>query len=288
MQKFAGWLKSNSALKGTELQDAAQKAGFAACYIALAPFPQVIQMLVEKPDWTQQLGAAFTSDQSAVYQSVQRLRAAAMALGNLKTTPQQEVVTETASTGQTVILVQPANPQVVYVPVYNTQVVYVQQAPPPFVERRRRGGRRIHGGRHHREFLQQLLLRACTPGAAVLRRTTRRTSGGKTTWTIARTTRRTAGTTPRTTRGSARTRRRTTSRSANRPGKPISRHGSPLRSEPVVTAIHRADEPIDPTVHRQHRERWKRRDGAGESGQPAILRAGESVQPAVHGAGESV
>ena len=131
VQKFAGWLKSNSSLKGTELQDAAQKAGFATCYIALAPFPQVIQMLVEKPDWTKQLGAAFTSDQAAVYQSIQRLRAAAMALGNLKTTPQQEVVTETASTGQTVILVQPANPQVVYVPVYNTQVVYVQQAPPP-------------------------------------------------------------------------------------------------------------------------------------------------------------
>ena len=88
-------------------------------------------MMVEKPDWTKQLGAAFTSDEQAVYQSIQRLRAAAMALGNLKTTPQQEVVTDTSSTGQTIILVQPANPQVVYVPVYNTQVVYVQQAPPP-------------------------------------------------------------------------------------------------------------------------------------------------------------
>ena len=160
MQKFAGWLKSNSSLKGTELQDAAQKAGFAACYIALAPFPQVIQMLVEKPDWTKPLGAAFTSNQAAVYQSIQRLRAAAMALGNLKTTPQQEVVTETASTGQTVILVQPANPQVVYVPVYNTQVVYVQQAPPPRRRTRRCSGGRLHGGHHHREFFQPLLLRA--------------------------------------------------------------------------------------------------------------------------------
>ena len=131
VQKFAGWLKTNSALKGTDLQDAAQKAGFAAPYIALAPFPQVVQMMVEKPDWTKQLGAAFASDEQAVYQSIQRLRAAAMALGNLKTTPQQEVVTDTSSTGQTIILVQPANPQVVYVPVYNTQTVYVQQAPPP-------------------------------------------------------------------------------------------------------------------------------------------------------------
>jgi hypothetical protein len=131
VQKFAGWLKTNSALKGTELQDAAQKAGFAAPYIALAPFPQVVQTMVEKPDWTRQLGAAFTSDEQAVYQSIQRLRAAAMALGNLKTTPQQQIVTEASSTGQTIILVQPANPQVVYVPVYNTQVVYVQPAPPP-------------------------------------------------------------------------------------------------------------------------------------------------------------
>ena len=131
VQKFAGWMKSNSALKGTELQDAAQKAGFAAPYVALAPFPQVVQMMVEKPDWTRQLGAAFTNDEQAVYQSIQRLRAAAMALGNLKTTPQQEVVTDTSSTGQPIILVQPANPQVVYVPVYNTQTVYVQQAPPP-------------------------------------------------------------------------------------------------------------------------------------------------------------
>ena len=40
VQKFAGWSKSNSSLKGTELQDAAQKAGFATCYIALAPFPR--------------------------------------------------------------------------------------------------------------------------------------------------------------------------------------------------------------------------------------------------------
>jgi hypothetical protein len=130
VQKFAGWLKTNIALKGTELQDAAQKAGFAAPYIALAPFPQVVQMMVEKPDWTRQLGAAFTGDEQAVYQSIQRLRAAALALGNLKTTPQQQVVTDTSSTGQTIILVQPANPQVVYVPVYNTQVVYVQPAPP--------------------------------------------------------------------------------------------------------------------------------------------------------------
>jgi hypothetical protein len=51
-------------------------------------------------------------------------------MGNLSTTPQQEVKTETQD-GQTVIIVQPSNPQVVYVPVYNTQVVYTTPPPPP-------------------------------------------------------------------------------------------------------------------------------------------------------------
>ncbi|MBP1606171.1 MAG: hypothetical protein H6Q08_1545, partial [Acidobacteria bacterium] len=120
LQKFSAWLGSNASLKGTPLQDAAQAAGFAACYIALAPFGQVVQMLVQKPDWTAQLGRAFVADKTAVFDSIQRLRAAAQALGNLKTTEQQEVVTETTSTGQSVIVIQPANPQVVYVPVYNT------------------------------------------------------------------------------------------------------------------------------------------------------------------------
>ena len=131
LQKFSAWLGSNASLKGTALQDAAQAAGFAASYIALAPFAQVVQMLVQKPDWTAQLGKAFVADKTAVFESIQRLRAAAQALGNLKTTEQQAVVTETTSTGQQVIVIQPANPQVVYVPVYNTQTVYVQAAPPP-------------------------------------------------------------------------------------------------------------------------------------------------------------
>jgi hypothetical protein len=131
VQKFAGWMVGNASLKGEALQAAAQKAGFSACLVALAPFPQVVQMLTQKPDWTTQLGQAFRTNQSAVFESIQRLRAAAMALGNLKTTPQQEVVTEKTSSGQQVIVIQPANPQVVYVPVYNTQTVYVQSAPPP-------------------------------------------------------------------------------------------------------------------------------------------------------------
>jgi hypothetical protein len=131
LQKLSDWMGQNASLKGSEMQDAGEKAGFAPCYIALAPFPQVVKMMVEKPDWTKELGKAYASDQKAVLDSIQRLRAQAQALGNLKTTPQQEVVTETTSTGEQVIAVYPTNPQVIYVPVYHTETVYVQQAPPP-------------------------------------------------------------------------------------------------------------------------------------------------------------
>ena len=52
LKSFADWMGKNAKLKGSELQDAAQKAGFDAALVALAPFPQVIQMMVQKPDWT--------------------------------------------------------------------------------------------------------------------------------------------------------------------------------------------------------------------------------------------
>ena len=130
VKSFAAWMGKNATLKGSELQDAAQKAGFDAAYVALAPFPQVVQMMAQQPDWTKALGQAYTADEKAVFDSIQRLRAQALQTGNLKTTSQQKVETQTTSNGQQVIVVQPANPQVIYVPTYNPQTVYVA-APPP-------------------------------------------------------------------------------------------------------------------------------------------------------------
>jgi len=130
VKSFAAWMGKNATLKGSELQDAALKAGFDAPYVALAPFPQVVQMMAQQPDWTKALGQAYTADEKAVFDSIQRLRAQALEAGNLKTTSQQKVETQTTSNGQQVIVVQPANPQVIYVPTYNPQTVYVA-APPP-------------------------------------------------------------------------------------------------------------------------------------------------------------
>jgi hypothetical protein len=120
------WLKSNQKLKGTQLQDAAVKAGFDASFVALVLFPQVVSYMAEQIAWTRVLGQAFTSDRSAVFASIQKLRKQAQSVGTLKSSPQQDVETKTTSSGEQVIVIEPTNPQIVYVPQYNTEVVYTQ------------------------------------------------------------------------------------------------------------------------------------------------------------------
>jgi hypothetical protein len=126
---LGGWLKANVRLKGSELQEAAAQAGFEPSFVALAPFPQVVELMVGNLQWTSQIGGAFAVDRSGVFDSVQRLRKQSQAAGNLKTTPQQTVESRTTKSGDQVIVIEPANPEVIYVPQYNPQVVYTQPAP---------------------------------------------------------------------------------------------------------------------------------------------------------------
>lgn len=123
--ELSAWLKQSS-LAGSELQQAAQKAGFEPSFVALALFPQVVELLAGNQAWTSQLGGAFAADRSGVFDSIQRLRKQSQAQGNLKSTPQQTVETKKTQAGEPVIVIEPANPQVVYVPQYNPQVVYTQ------------------------------------------------------------------------------------------------------------------------------------------------------------------
>ncbi len=120
------WLQSHEGVKGTELQDAAKAAGFEPSFVALVVFPDIVRYMAGQMEWTAKLGQAFTSDRSALFASIQRLRAKARAAGTLKSTPQQTVETRTTSSGQQVIVIEPANPQVVYVPQYDPQLVYTQ------------------------------------------------------------------------------------------------------------------------------------------------------------------
>ena len=117
------WLASQK-LTGSELQDAAVKSGFDSSYVALVLFPQVVNYMATQTDWTSRLGQAFTADPKGVFASIQRLRTKAKDAGKLKTNQQQQVETKTTSSGDQVIVIEPTNPQVVYVPQYNPSTVY--------------------------------------------------------------------------------------------------------------------------------------------------------------------
>jgi hypothetical protein len=118
------WLRSHETLKGSALQDAAKASGFTDSYVALALFPQVVNTMAEQLEWTTKIGQAFTADRSAVFGSIQRLRTKAKDAGKLESNAQQSVTTEKTASGQPVIVIEPANSQIVYVPQYNPQTVY--------------------------------------------------------------------------------------------------------------------------------------------------------------------
>ena len=113
------WAKQHQNLKGDALAQALEKQDWDPSVRSLVNFPDVLSKMSEKLDWTQKLGDAFISQQKDVMDAVQRLRAKAEASGNLKTTEQQKVIVE-----EKIIKIEPANPQVVYVPTYNPTVVY--------------------------------------------------------------------------------------------------------------------------------------------------------------------
>ena len=94
---------------------------------SLVAFPQVLTMMSDQLDWTQKLGDAFLAQQGDVMDSVQRLRSQAQKAGNLASNTQQNVSTQ----GQTIII-EPAQPNVVYVPAYNPTVVYGTWAYPSY------------------------------------------------------------------------------------------------------------------------------------------------------------
>lgn len=124
------WLKDNQSLQGEALAQAVNKQSWDPSVQALTQFPSVLDNMADNLSWTSALGSAFYNQQADVMAAVQRLRQQAKAAGNLKSTPQQTVATETQS-GQQVIVIQPANPQVVYVPTYSPTVVYGTPYYPP-------------------------------------------------------------------------------------------------------------------------------------------------------------
>lgn len=123
----ARWQKENAKVTGASLDTALNEKEWDPSVKSLVPFPQVIQMMSDKLEWTQKLGDAFLAQQADVMAEVQFLRAKAQEAGTLKTTKEQKVTTQASpatSTQKEIIIIEPASPQVVYVPVYNPTVVY--------------------------------------------------------------------------------------------------------------------------------------------------------------------
>ena len=87
---------------------------------ALLHYPSILEMMSNRVLWTQLLGSAFLNQQADVMTAVQELRAQAQRAGSLQSTPQQQVVTDDDA-----VEILPVNPDVIYVPEYDPQTIYV-------------------------------------------------------------------------------------------------------------------------------------------------------------------
>ena len=88
---------------------------------ALAHYPNVLQWMDQNLEWTTELGQAFLNQQQDVMDSIQRLRQSAYNLGNLQSTSQQQIVDDGGD-----IEILPAEPDMMYVPVYQPEMVFYQ------------------------------------------------------------------------------------------------------------------------------------------------------------------
>jgi hypothetical protein len=113
------FLQQNSGLKGKELGDAVNQQDWDPSVKALTQFPSVLANLDKNLNWTSELGDANANQSAAVMDAVQYMRHKAEGAGNLKTTPQQ-VVTDQGPD----VEIQPANPEIVYVPSYDPGLIY--------------------------------------------------------------------------------------------------------------------------------------------------------------------
>jgi hypothetical protein len=113
------WVQAHPDLKGDALGQAVDQQSWDPSVKALAAFPTVLGNMDKNLSWTSSLGDAYYNQQAEVMDAVQVMRRRAQAAGDLKTTAQQKVTTQ-----ESTITVEPANPEIVYVPAYDPWLVY--------------------------------------------------------------------------------------------------------------------------------------------------------------------
>jgi hypothetical protein len=145
------WMQQNGGLKGPQLMQSVDQQPWDASVKGLTQFSDVLQQMATNLSWTSSLGDAYFNAPQNVMNAVQVMRQRAYQAGNLKSTPQQNVQVENqpagtepvaASSGEEhqvtvvqsppqTIVIQPTQPDVVYVPSYNPTAVYGAPVPPP-------------------------------------------------------------------------------------------------------------------------------------------------------------
>jgi hypothetical protein len=123
LMELQQWLTKNPGLSEQALADAVAKQSWDPSVQSMAVLPDLVKRLTDDIQWTTNLGNAFLAQQADVMSAIQRMRQKAEAKGTLKSTEQQAVQTQSVD-GQQVIVIEQANPQVVYVPSYDPVTVY--------------------------------------------------------------------------------------------------------------------------------------------------------------------
>jgi uncharacterized membrane protein YgcG len=113
------WMQSHSNLKGEELAKEVDKQDWDLSVKAMAQFPSVLENMDKNLSWTSSLGEAYVSQPQDVTDAVQIMRQEARKAGHLDSNEQEKV----AAQGNTIVI-EPANPEVVYVPAYDPWLVY--------------------------------------------------------------------------------------------------------------------------------------------------------------------
>lgn len=113
----ARMLQAYPNLKGESLDAMLRAQNWDDSVKALTRVPQILAMMNDKLEWTQKLGDAVLAQRQDLMDAIQRLRARAQSQGTLVTTPQQVVTTEAGP--PPFVDIEPATPDLVYVPIYN-------------------------------------------------------------------------------------------------------------------------------------------------------------------------
>ena len=113
------WVQAHPDLKGDALAQAVDQQPWDPSVKALTAFPSVLGNMDKNLSWTSSLGDAYYNQEQDVMDAVQLMRQRAQEAGNLKTTEQQTVTSQDST-----IIIEPASPEIVYVPAYDPWLVY--------------------------------------------------------------------------------------------------------------------------------------------------------------------